>query len=591
MTGYRRRTVSLWAAAVLALGACALIPPALPDYPVQRQTIWLDQGWTPDLRDRYHRIDQGTLTFAVPYEWFVALEQPTLSPGEAPLLSDKAYLDRFGFIPGGAPLPVGFAAGAEYRDPTTGETWANPATGKPFAGVGLTCAACHTGRMTFKGTELLIDGGSALTNLASFRTSLGLALEFTDVNSLRFDRFAARVMGSGAGDAAKATLRAQLKQVLAEGKQELTLIDATKANSVEEGFGRLDAIDRIGNQVFSIEMNVHENYAPLTAPVHFPHIWTSPWFTWVQYNGSIMQPMVRNAGEAMGVRALVNLTNPARPLFDSTIEVTNLYWIEQTLAGSPPFSARTFSGLLPPSWPSVLPPIDPVRAAKGAGLYKELCQGCHLPPTNTAEFWTGKWWTRIDGTGERYLGLHQIPIGEIGTDPEMAVNMARRTVTLPANIPLKTTMFGPALEELVERVTTRWYDQRVPSVPPAERRRMNGDRPNQVQVPLEYKARPLNGIWATPPYLHNGSVPSLYALVSPVAGRPQVVYLGNREFDPADVGYANVPIKGGFVLDTSKAGNLNTGHEFRDGPHGGGVIGRGLAPDERRALIEYLKTL
>ena len=591
MTGYRRRAVLVWTASALALGACDVIPPTLPDYPAQTQTIWLDQGWTAGERDRYHRLDQGTLTFGVPYEWFVALEQPTLSIWEAPLLNDQTYLDRFGFIPGDASLPIGFAAGTEFRDPASGQTWDNPATGRPFNGIGLTCAACHTGRMTFKGTEMLIDGGSALTNLGDFRTAMGQSIAFTDINPLRFNRFAARVLGSGASDQAKAVLHARLKQVVNDGNKELTLIKATQANSVEEGFARLDAINRIGNQVFGIDMNVDANYAPLTAPVHYPHIWTAPWFTWVQYNGSIMQPMVRNAGEAMGVRALVNLTNPNRPLFDSTVQVRNLYWIEQALAGTPPFSAKTFSGLRSPPWPSVLPPIDRARAAKGAVLYKELCQGCHLPPTNTVEFWTGKWWTQIDGIGERYLDLHQIPVAEIGTDPEMAFNMARRTVALTGNVPLKSTMFGPALGELVERVTTHWYDGQTPAVSAAERLRENGDRPNHLQVPLEYKARPLNGIWAAPPYLHNGSVPSLYALLSPAAERPPVVYLGGREFDPYDVGYANVPIRGGFALDTSKAGNRNTGHEFRDGPGSGGAIGRGLSPDERRALIEYLKTL
>ncbi len=591
MTGFRCRSAMVWIAAALGLAACDLIPPVPPDYPVQKQTIWLDQGWTAQERDRYHDTDQGTLTFGIPYEWFVALEQPTLSLGQAPPFSDKTWLDRFGFIPGDGPLPVGFAAGTEYREPATGQTWDNPATGKPFNGIGLTCAACHTGRMTFQGTEMLIDGGSALTDLGAFRTNIGLSIAFTDINPLRFNRFAARVLGAGANDQTKGVLHAQLKRMLAGGKKELALINANKANSVDEGFGRLDAIDRIGNQVFGLDMNVDANYAPLTAPVHYPHIWTAPWFTWVQYNGSIMRPMVRNAGEAMGVRALVNLTNSDRPMFDSTVKVRNLNWVEHTLAGSPPYPARAFTGLRSPSWPSVLPPVDRMRAAKGAALYKELCQGCHLPPTNTAEFWTGKWWTQVDGTGERYLDLHQIPAADIGTDPEMTLGMARRTVTLPANVPLQSTMFGPALGELVERVTTRWYDSATPPVPVAERQRMDGGRPNRLQVPLEYKARPLNGIWATPPYLHNGSVPSLYALLSPVIERPKLVNLGNREFDPGDVGYRNEPIAGGFALDTRKAGNHDTGHEFRDGPRGGGVIGRGMSPDERRALIEYLKTL
>src|SRR5258707_5010532 len=126
MTKNRCWSTRLSAAAVLLVGACSLIPPTLPDYPVQKQTIWLDQGWTPDQRFLYHRTDQGTLTFGVPYEWFVALEQPTLSLGEAPPLSDKAYLDRFGVIPGDRPLPIGFARAAEYRDPATGQTWGNP---------------------------------------------------------------------------------------------------------------------------------------------------------------------------------------------------------------------------------------------------------------------------------------------------------------------------------------------------------------------------------------------------------------------------------------------------------------------------------
>jgi hypothetical protein len=119
---------------------------------------------------------------------------------------------------------------------------------------------------------------------------------------------------------------------------------------------------------------------------------------------------------------------------------------------------------------------------------------------------------------------------------------------------------------------------------------MNGNRPNGVRALLSYKARPLNGIWATPPYLHNGSVPNLYALLSPVAERPKKFYLGNREYDPADVGYRIDKFPGGFEFDTTIRGNSNSGHEFTDSPNRVGVIGRQLSPDERRALIEYLKT-
>ncbi len=61
---------------------------------------------------------------------------------------------------------------------------------------------------------------------------------------------------------------------------------------------------------------------------------------------------------------------------------------------------------------------------------------------------------------------------------------------------------------------------------------------------LSYKARSLNGIWATAPYLHNGSVPTLYDLLLPVnareaapKARPVTFKVGAREFDPVKVGF------------------------------------------------------
>jgi len=591
----------LWGAGIAAaLTACDIAAPPMPVYPQPTARIWLNQGWTPDVRTQYHHADQGTLTFGIPYEWFAALEQP--NAGASSRFADPAYLDRFGFIPGETGLPVGFARSAQYYDPTKGETWNNPETHKPYAGLGFTCAACHTGRITYKGTEFLIDGGSAMTHIGNFRTELGLALLAADVEQAAFERFASRVLGSGAGIWARGQLHEELNRVVVEGLGEKTLVDRNAAKSIDEGFGRLDALNRIGNQVFALDMYpalpYGTNYEAFSAPVHYPHIWDASWFTWVQYNGSIMQPMVRNAGEALGVRALVNVTNPNRPLFESTVRIPTLEWIEHALAGSSPRAGKAFNGLRAPTWPAALPPIDTAKAARGAVLYKELCQGCHLPPTNTDAFWTGPWWKQIDGKGDRYVDLNQIPISEIGTDPVQAVGMANRSVALPAtmtNLPAGQTFasnsFGLALGQMVQNVTNHWYDTQTPPVSAARRDVMNGGRPNLLQVKPEYKARPLDGIWASPPYLHNGAVPTLYALLSPVSERPARFTLGGREYDPVAVGYRDDPIQGGFVLDTSLPGNSNAGHEFRDAPRGAGVIGRGLSPEERLSLIEYLKTL
>jgi hypothetical protein len=170
--------------------------------------------------------------------------------------------------------------------------------------------------------------------------------------------------------------------------------------------------------------------------------------------------------------------------------------------------------------------------------------------------------------------------------------------------------YGSALGKVVERVVVRWYDSRSPAVPDAERRRMDGFRQNGIRdgmpggngTKIVYKARPLNGIWATAPYLHNGSIPTLYDLLSPYDERPKSFWLGNREFDPVKVGYVTTRLAGGFELVAADRrtgalvrGNGNGGHLFESPANPAqrrpGTIGPALNPHERAALVEYLKTL
>ena len=570
----------------------------LPESPPFVKAVWLDQNWTPEQRDWFHHADQGTQTFDIPYEWFVALEQPALSctfrmPG---LLSDPAYLDRYGFIPastktGKPELPVGFAHGGPMRD-MDGAPWRNPQTNMDMTAVGLTCAACHTGRFTFQKTTVLIDGAPALTNLRKFEHGVGLSLLYTRYVPLRFDRFADRVLGPGSRDEAKSGLRKQLDQVLAQVDTIHNLDEKVKKQSVEEGFGRLDALNRIGNAVFALDLKNVDNFVGTSAPVHYPRIWSASWFDWVQYNGSIQQPMVRNLGEALGVLARVNLTGGKEELFTSGVQVTTLFELEQLLAGMQPDANRGFNGLNSPKWPAnILPPINADLATKGAGLYRDLCQSCHLPPVTNAAFWSSNRWLPPNPAGERYLDLELFDIKHIGTDPAQAEDMRNRRVLIPGSLGITTNQFGGALGQVVEKTVKHWYDSQQPPVSEELRQEMNGHRVNGIQAPLAYKVRPLNGIWATPPYLHNGSVPNLYALLSPVAERPKKFYLGNREYDPVNVGYNSDELSGGFEFDTTKRGDSNAGHEFTDSPNKDGVIGRLLSADERRALIEYLKTL
>ncbi len=92
-------------------------------------------------------------------------------------------------------------------DPT-GEPWRNPASKQAMTGIGLTCAACHTGRFTYKDTAVIVDGGPALTDLFKFKQGTGVALLFTRFVPGRFDRFANRVLGPEAPFEDRQTLKA-----------------------------------------------------------------------------------------------------------------------------------------------------------------------------------------------------------------------------------------------------------------------------------------------------------------------------------------------------------------------------------------------
>ena len=104
---------------------------------------------------------------------------------------------------------------------------------------------------------------------------------------------------------------------------------------------------------------------------------------------------------------------------------------------------------------------------------------------------------------------------------------------------------------------------------------------------LAYKARPLDGIWATGPFFHNGSVPTLYDLLLPPKQRPATFNVGSHEFDPDHVGFVTAPsAENSFVFrvydDNGRLieGNSNRGHDYGNAR---------LSERQRLALVAYLK--
>ena len=181
--------------------------------------------------------------------------------------------------------------------------------------------------------------------------------------------------------------------------------------------------------------------------------------------------------------------------------------------------------LKPPAFPSAH--IDQSKVARGAQVYQAACSRCHA----------------IGGAAVGQV----TPLSEVGTDPE------------------RLNSFTAALADKMNTIGTGkpWKFSHF--------RKTNG-----------YANMPLDGVWLRAPYLHNGSVPSLRALLFPDE-HPKMFYRGYDVYDWHNVGFVSEGAdaeRNGVRFDTSERGNGNAGH----------LYGRDLPPADREALIEFLKT-
>src|SRR5262249_10149447 len=199
------------------------------------------------------------------------LERMGFLPSPKTIRADQDTLRRYGFVNTGAKtdpapaevaglkptpvdtidgLPVGFARMTNVVNPGTGE----PDTDK----IGLSCAACHTGSIYYKGVSVRFDGGASMLELRKLEAATFLSIFYTLYTPGRFDRFAARVLGPDASKAERKQLRDRLSEVKdflfqQEKTHQKTIKAKTKEqgqSDTDEGYGRLDALNRIGNQVF-----------------------------------------------------------------------------------------------------------------------------------------------------------------------------------------------------------------------------------------------------------------------------------------------------------------------------------------------------
>lgn len=521
--------------------------------------VYLDQGWNPGETLWYYHADQGSAL--MPYDMLVHLEQPDRA---APFIAPE-HLTRFRFLnqdptPNNPDaLPVGFARRGDD--------------------VGLTCAACHTGQINYQGTALRIEGAPAMFDMVGFLRSVSASITATLADDTKLARYVAATSGR-ADDAARVT--AARASLTSTGQWFESYLTANRSSTVE-GFGRLDAIGRIVNQTIRFTSGP-ENSIETNAPTSFPLLWDTPRHDFVQWTGFATNAGVgslgRNAGEVVGVFGQVQVvrhTTPeeARRGYASSINGHAIVSMENTLFG-----------LRSPVWPeSILPPIDRGLAARGRAVYQTHCVSCHAlidredPMRHVTAMVTGVDVVGTDDTSARNLATAWIPSGVL----EGAVawdggtyGARERPLRILGDLVSRSLSQQPTA---ALRATAAAMLHGLTETPRQGQHTRSTDQ-NPTAALLSYKARPLNGIWAAAPYLHNGSVPTLYDLMLPVASRPTRFAVGRWEYDPRRVGYVSdgeVP----FVVDTTLVGNSNRGHDY----------GAVLNDDERWALVEYLKSL
>ncbi len=554
----------------------------------------LEQGWAENTQQAFYFTTQGSRI--LPYKWFLVLEQAD----NTELFRNDQHIEALRYLPAVANvwnpdgLPIGFAKDTDHNQ----EEW-----------IGLTCAACHTTQINFQGTRMRIDGGPALGDFEAFNRKLVEALNATYEDQFKFARFAKSILGA---DVSNASIRNKLRDdLLAQTEALAYRNDMNHSGGSDQphyGFGRLDAIGAIFNMIMAQSNDMPGNVRAADAPTSIPFLWGTHQSDVVQWTGfapngpTTVGALIRNGGEALGAYGVVSIPETeSANTYESSLAIKQLGKLEAWVAT-----------LKSPAWPDeYLPPINLERAVQGKIHYDAYCVDCHQVIPRDQE-------------GKPYAAV-LTPISELKTDPTVWVNMQRllqsgkfegrrEAVIAGTKIAAETTGLEPLVNAVigsllrhpvksVKAITTKigsgykvesgdevkYFENNMQSSNIHEKVKNYSEMLSMKKstTPKEgvYKARPLNGIWATAPYLHNGSVPNLYELLLPENQRSTVFFLGSREFDAKKVGFVSTDQTPGtqvFEFDTTRKGNANQGHIY-------GVDE--ITDQERLELLEYLKTL
>jgi mono/diheme cytochrome c family protein len=568
----------------LAGSAAAQTPPV----------IFVGQGanWTAATRASFYSQDQGSRM--IPYDWLAALKQPN---GQA-FLADN--LARYGYLTNPANtngLPVGF-------------TVSGPA-GAQVAG--MSCAACHTRQITVSGVPYRIDGGPAIADFQHYLADLDAAVGSVLASDAAFATFASAVLQSPSPPPNEVlALRAAVDGWYLRYH---TLISRALPKT-PWGPSRLDAVGMIFNRLTGLDLGpapsylIADNIKVADAPVRYPFLWNAARQDFTQWpgfaqNGDDLLGLARNLGEVYGVFGVFQPIQNAiytDYLHNNSANFDGLGKLEDLI-----------KLIGPPQWPWQ---VDANLAAQGEAIYNRQgsCGDCHgIKPGQFRSIFQETWAT---------------PVQNVGTDTreyDIMAWMAKTgalegsyplgsTEPLKANEPAFTILTASVLGSIAQHyligsgvfaavpppgpaANTQVPSQLRGRLPPQLRGLEGAFRPPAgvsrdatmsaaAQAPPHgaYESRVMQGIWAAAPYLHNGSVPTLAELLKKPADRVKKFKVGPA-YDIVNVGLAADQTRFDYELQTGcgdiNSGNSNCGHDF----------GTNLSDQEKKALLEYLKTL
>jgi hypothetical protein len=302
-----------------------------------------------------------------------------------------------------------------------------------------------------------------------------------------------------------------------------------------------------------------------SAPINTPHIWGFDRQRWVFWTGVTNSMMERNIAQGVAL-----LTDFNWKTWETTISATQLHEI----------SERYAKNIHPPRWPEgIFGKIDEEKAKLGQAVFVRECLGCHhrtevTPgPGGTVDAYVNvrsdQWYFR--GQVSPYYGVDLFSEVLARWMGKVKLNAYRDEGLCSKDEPAESCLakVGPKFEKGRQDVVWRAPDANAVS------------------------AKPLHGIWATAPFLHNGAVSSLRQLLTPPERRARAFYVGDYEYDPVTLGFKVIEVPSAqtsalqppasvyyaSLVDVTKTGNGNQGHEY----------GTCLSDDEKGQLLEFLK--